>query len=115
MPKREIEAGHDFSTHPIGTGPFMFKEWIRDDRLSCIRFPNYWQQGKPYLDEIEFKVVIDATVQLQGLLVGEFDIIQSLDMHNVPKIEENSETKLYNRSTALALVVAMKSSTSSVR
>ncbi len=107
LPKREIEAGHDFSTHPIGTGPFMFKEWIRDDRLSCIRFPNYWQQGKPYLDEIEFKVVIDATVQLQGLLVGEFDIIQSLDMHNVPKIEENSETKLYTYSTALALVVAM--------
>lgn len=107
LPKRAIEAGHDFSTHPIGTGPFMFKEWIRDDHLSYTKFPNYWQQGKPYLDEIEFKVVIDATVQLQGLLVGEFDIIQSLEMHNVPKIQGNPETKLFTYSTALALVVAM--------
>ena len=107
LPKQAIESGHDFSTHPLGTGPFMFQEWIRDDHLTYTRFPHYWQQGKPYLDEIEFKVVIDATVQLQGLLVGEFDVIQSLEMHNVPKIEENPETKLFTYSTALALVVAM--------
>lgn len=107
LPKQAIESGHDFSTHPLGTGPFMFREWMRDDHLTYTRFPQYWQPGKPYLDEIELKVVVDATVQLQGLLVGEFDLIHSLEMHNVPKVEGEAATKLFTHPTALALVIAM--------
>ncbi|MBD3326713.1 hypothetical protein GF339_19170, partial [candidate division KSB3 bacterium] len=107
LPKQAIEAGHDFSTHPLGTGPFAFKEWVRDDHLTYEKFPDYWMAGKPYLDEVEFKVVVEPTVQLQGLLVGEFDIIHVVEPHNVPKIERHPEAKVFTHPTGLALVVTM--------
>lgn len=107
LPKRAIEEGHDFSTHPLGTGPFMFNEWVRDDHLTYQKFPEYWKKGLPYLDEMELKVVVDPTIQLQGLLIGEFDIIHSLEPHNTPKVKENPETKLFTHPTALALVATM--------
>jgi peptide/nickel transport system substrate-binding protein len=107
LPKRAIDAKHDFSTHPIGTGPFVFKEWVRDDHLSYTKFPEYWKQGQPYLDEVEFKVVVEPTTQLLGLFVGEFDIIEVVEPFNVPKLTSNPETKLFTHPTGLALVVAM--------
>ena len=107
LPKRAIAAGHDFSAQPLGTGPFQFKEWVRDDHLSYTKFPAYWRTGQPYLDDVEFKVVVEPTVQLQGLLVGEFDIIQYVEAHNVPTIENNPETKIYRYQNGMALVLTM--------
>jgi peptide/nickel transport system substrate-binding protein len=107
LPKSAIDAGHDFGKHPLGTGPFVFKEWVRDDHLTYTKFADYWKAGRPYLDQIEFKVVVEPTIQLQGLLVGEFDIIQSLDSFNVPQLKNNPKTKVYDYLTGLALVVAM--------
>jgi len=107
LPKRAIEAGHDFSTQPLGTGPFVFKEWVRDDHLSYTKFANYWKPGQPYLDAVEFKVVVEPTIQLQGLLVGEFDIIHSIETHNIPKLKHNPDTKVFPYPTGLALVVTM--------
>jgi peptide/nickel transport system substrate-binding protein len=52
-------------------------------------------------------VVVESTMQLQGLFIGEFDIIHSLEPHNVPKLESNPDTKLFTHPTALALVVSM--------
>jgi len=107
LPKSAIDAGHDFSTHPIGTGPFQFQEWVRDDHITYTKFAAYWQDGKPYLDELEMKVVVEQTTQLMGLTVGEFDIIHFVEPHTIPKIESNPETKMFTHSTALALVVTM--------
>ena len=35
---------------PVGTGPFVFDSWERDNRLVVKKNPNYWQEGVPYLD-----------------------------------------------------------------
>ncbi len=107
LPKRAIEEGHDFSTHPIGTGPFAFKEWVRDDHISYTKFADYRVEGKPYLDELELKVVVEPTTQLMGLTVGEFDIIHFVEPHTLPKFESNPDIKLFTHQTALALVVTM--------
>ncbi len=107
LPKRAIEEGHDFSTHPLGTGPFVFQEWVRDDHLSYLRFDSYWMEGKPYVDELELKVVIEPVTQLMGLETGEFDGILFVEPHTVPQIESNPDTKLFTHPTGLALVVTM--------
>ena len=107
LPKGAIDAGHDFSTNPIGTGPFMFREWIRDDHITLTKFDNYWMEGKPYLDELEIKVVTEPTTQMLGLSVGEFDIIHDVEPHTIPKLTGNPDTTLFTHPTAMALVVAM--------
>jgi len=60
---------------PVGTGPFMFKEWKSGDRLVVVKNPNYWQKGKPYLDEIVFKPAPDHQTRFASLQSGEVDVI----------------------------------------
>ncbi len=107
LPKSAIRNGHDFSAHPLGTGPFVFNEWVRDDHITFTRFPDYWMDGKPYLDRLEIKTVVESTTQLLGLTVGEFDIIHVLEPYNLPKVENSPDTKVFSHPTALALVVAI--------
>lgn len=107
LPKRAIESGHDFSAHPIGTGPFVFQEWVRDDHVTYRKFPDYWQAGRPYLDEVEIKDVAETTTQLYGLETGDFDIIHFVESHTLPQIEQNPDTNVFTHSTSLALVVTL--------
>ena len=68
----DIEAGPK-QTKVVGTGPFVFKEWAQGDHLSFERNPNYWENGKPYLDGLQANVrdIQAATVQLEA---GALDI-----------------------------------------
>ncbi|CAH1692857.1 Peptide/nickel transport system substrate-binding protein [Hyphomicrobiales bacterium] len=58
----------------IGTGPFIFKEWKRGNSVLLARNPNYWDQGKPYLDEILFRFVPDAAARAAAFEAKEIDI-----------------------------------------
>jgi ABC-type transport system substrate-binding protein len=53
----------------VATGPFILKEYKKDDHMTWVRNPNYWQPGKPYLDGIEIKFIPDpvtATTMMQA-------------------------------------------------
>ncbi len=60
------------ATRVVGTGPFMFEEWIVDDRVSAIRYDDYWD-GTPYLDQYIIKVVPDQAAAVAQLRTGEVD------------------------------------------
>ena len=64
----------DFFNHPVGTGPFKFVSWIKDDNIVVERFDDYWGQ-KTYLDRVIFKVIPDPTGRYLALKKGEVDII----------------------------------------
>jgi peptide/nickel transport system substrate-binding protein len=73
---RHIYAGSDPLTNPanmapIGTGPFVFKEWHKGSDILLERNPNYWDPGKPYLDRIILKVINDASARVASLEAGE--------------------------------------------
>lgn len=53
------EAVDTLETHPIGTGPFMFDEYVLDQHVRLVRNPNYYEEGLPYLDAVEFKILGD--------------------------------------------------------
>jgi peptide/nickel transport system substrate-binding protein len=82
--------GKDWAySHAVGTGPFMYVEgsWQKDVKVIYKKNPNYWQKGKPYLDEIEFDVIIDPLVQLASLQRGEIDMLQTVAVENVKTID----------------------------
>jgi peptide/nickel transport system substrate-binding protein len=60
-------------TAPVGTGPFMLAEFARGDHVTLKRNPTYWQSGKPYLDELIFKVIPDEATRVLALKSGEVD------------------------------------------
>ncbi|HUP75770.1 MAG TPA: ABC transporter substrate-binding protein [Acidimicrobiales bacterium] len=69
--------GKDYGNTPaniVGAGPFIVKEWTRDSRMVLTKNPNYWQPGKPYLDELEFRVLSDEQQRMNSLTTGEADL-----------------------------------------
>ena len=69
--------GKSYGTTPdkiVGAGPFTMVEWTRDSRMVMKKNPNYWQAGKPYLDELEVRINSDETQRFNGLNAGEVDL-----------------------------------------
>jgi oligopeptide transport system substrate-binding protein len=64
--------GRQFSTHPIGTGPFRFREWLHDDRVILEANADYFQ-GPPYLDRIVFRVIPDEMARFQEFKAGNLE------------------------------------------
>ncbi|MCT9118506.1 ABC transporter substrate-binding protein [Cupriavidus gilardii] len=69
---RQDPAG--FHRKPIGTGPFVFKEWQAGDRIVMERNPAYWDSRLPYLDRVIYRVLPDANTRYQSIRSGEVDI-----------------------------------------
>jgi peptide/nickel transport system substrate-binding protein len=65
-------------TNPVGTGPFKFVSWEKDVAINFERFDGYWQEGKPYLDGIEWHIIADPTVAQASFLAKELDILWSV-------------------------------------
>ncbi|MFQ6050063.1 MAG: peptide-binding protein [Candidatus Hydrothermarchaeota archaeon] len=83
----------EFNTRPIGTGPFKFKEWIPDDHITVVAFDDYYD-GRPYLDQIIYKVVPDAIVLQEQLYTGEVDVT-TIEPDQVPRFLENPNIDVY--------------------
>ena len=80
-------AGADFGLNPVGSGPFRFVEWRTGDRLVVEKNPDYWQDGKPYLDGITFRYISDATTVVNGLRTHEFDVALKLPAAEVETLD----------------------------
>jgi len=79
------------STHPIGTGPFTFVEWRVNDYLKVERNKRYWREGLPYLDEITFKPVPEASQRVNGLTSGEFDLMTTSNSLSIVDLREQAK------------------------
>jgi peptide/nickel transport system substrate-binding protein len=56
---------------PVGTGPFRLSEWRRGDAIVLERNPDYWEEGKPYLDRIIFRIIPDEAARATAFETGE--------------------------------------------
>ena len=63
------------TSHPVGTGPFVFKEWVPNDHFTATANPNYWRKGLPYLKQITFKPIPDEAARSEALKSGTIDLM----------------------------------------
>jgi peptide/nickel transport system substrate-binding protein len=74
-----IKDGTTDFAKPIGTGPFVFQEFTVGERSLCVKNPNYWEEGKPYVDEWEDISISDNAARLNALLAGELDMMSQIE------------------------------------
>ena len=67
-------SGEDASGTPIGTGPFSFVSYTPQVGIVVKKNADYWQEGLPYLDEVNFKIVNSPDTALMEIQGGSIDI-----------------------------------------
>ncbi|REJ26206.1 ABC transporter substrate-binding protein [Caldibacillus debilis] len=80
-----------YGEHPVGTGPFKFESWDRNDKIVLTKNENYYEEGKPYLDQLIFRVIPDNSARLSALKSGDIDIMDGLnpDDKNAAESDQN--------------------------
>ncbi len=80
-----VDADPSKATQPIGTGPFLLDTYRPGDVTIVKRNPNYWRknEGLPFLDEIDFKVVQDALTAGNAFKAGQLDVLVSTNGQNI--------------------------------
>jgi len=75
--------------NPIGTGPFVLKEWILGNHMIATKNPNYWQAGLPYLDSVELRPIIETQSRESSLKAGDIDLMHSSDVQTIKDLKDN--------------------------
>lgn len=68
-------ATWEFNRAPIGTGPFKLQEWAAGEYLAAVRNENFREEGKPYLDGINFLVVPAEEARTARMIEGDGDVM----------------------------------------
>lgn len=84
VPREAVETyGFDFRTHPVGTGPFQYRNWLEGEALALVRNDNYFESADadtvPWLDGILVSFISDRKTAYLELLQGELDFISGLE------------------------------------
>ncbi len=110
LPKGLIDSGHDFDSLPVGTGPFKLGEWIRDSKVVLVKNDDYWMKGLPKLNQVNLNIIPEASIQVQGLIAGQIDIVFIVDGDDIPMLEASDDVILDENLTSLILVMPMNTS-----
>jgi len=82
------ELGSDaFSESPVGSGPFMVREWVRGEKLVLDKNPYYWKEGQPYVDTFIIEYVPDENTRMLKIESGEAQIATEVPYAQLERIQ----------------------------
>ena len=90
-------AGDKFGDNPVGTGPFKFTDWKRNDSITIEKFEDYWQEGLPKLDKVIFRSIPDNSARLNELMAGNIDLADGVNPSDGKTVEGDSTLQLIER------------------
>jgi oligopeptide transport system substrate-binding protein len=80
--------------HPLGTGPFIFDHWTPGREIVLKKNPDYWDKGKPYLDELKFVFSLTPSTALLRLERGEIDVLgDNIPPSDIPRVLTDPQLK----------------------
>jgi len=93
-----FEANDDaLIDNPVGTGPFKFVKWVRNDSITIEKNPDYRIAGLPKLDKVIFRSYPENSARLNALNNGEVDVADGLSPSDKESIEANADLQLIER------------------
>lgn len=92
LPKDLIASGHDFNKSPIGTGPYVLKQWNFGNSLTYEAFENYFDlEHKAKIKNLIFTVIPEGASRAIALEAGEVDFVWEVSGADVAKLKSNSK------------------------
>jgi peptide/nickel transport system substrate-binding protein len=89
--------GAKINKNPVGTGPFKFVSWSKDDAIVLEKNEKYRKDGLPKLNQVIFRVIPENSARLIALRSGEIDIMDGINPIDAKGIESDKDLKLYKR------------------
>ncbi|MBI4307903.1 MAG: ABC transporter substrate-binding protein [Chloroflexi bacterium] len=74
-PKEVVEKEGDLKRTTIGSGPWIFKGWVRGSRITVVRNPDSYLSGEPFLDQMNFILLPDQQTSIAAFKAGRLDLI----------------------------------------
>jgi peptide/nickel transport system substrate-binding protein len=92
------KLGANLTNDPVGagTGPFEFSKWVKNDYLTIVKNPGYWQKGAqgqalPYLSSITYHPITNGTQEYANLQTGTIQVADSVDPMDVASAKSNPD------------------------
>jgi peptide/nickel transport system substrate-binding protein len=105
------EAVDTLKSHPIGTGPFRFEEWVRGDRVVLVKNGEYHVKGLPKLDRVTFRFITDPNAVLAALKAGDIDVsLFGLGPEHVQDLLKDARFQVISGDTTNDVILSMNNS-----
>jgi peptide/nickel transport system substrate-binding protein len=85
--------------NPVGTGPFKYKSFTAGQQSEFEKYPDYHEDGKPYVDTLTIIDFPDDTARTNALLGGQVDVIDNLPAAQVKNAEANPNLRVISSET----------------
>ena len=77
----------EMSSHPIGTGPFMFELYLPGDKLVVRKNPNYWEKGLPRLKRVTLRIMPEDAAKIAALSAGDIDLLWDAPLESIQQLK----------------------------
>jgi peptide/nickel transport system substrate-binding protein len=101
----QAESGEEYV--PIGTGPFQFVDWVKDDSITMAANEEYWQ-GKPDIDTLIWRSIPEISTRVANLLTGDVDLVVGVPAQDWERINENEGTGIEQYLTTRVMLLALR-------
>ncbi len=81
---------------PMGTGPYVLAEWVKQDHISLALNPNYWGR-QPAIANVRFKPISNAATRTAALLSGEVDLADDIPVRDLARLQKTKGMDLVVR------------------
>ncbi|HEY8446324.1 MAG TPA: ABC transporter substrate-binding protein [Thermomicrobiales bacterium] len=98
IPKEVVEENGDLSQVAVGSGPFIFREYVPNTHVILEKNPNYFEEGLPYLDGLELIIAADDTARTTALVTGTVDMIEYAPLRDIELLQSDPSIVLAGNS-----------------
>ena len=91
--EQTVEGGTSLEETPIGTGPFVFKEWFRGDRIDLTTNEDYWGTI-PSFTSLTMRVITESSSRAMEIESGGVDIALNIAANDMANLEANPDVDL---------------------
>jgi ABC-type transport system substrate-binding protein len=93
--KKWMEAGGNLKKETNGTGPYTLVSAEPDVGYLLKKNPNYWQKGRPYIDEIKMTIIRDDKARVNSMYAGESDFTEYVPWTEFSQVKSNANLTLH--------------------